>query len=193
MLTSDFQSKLYGHGHVKGALYFSVGYFELSRRVRRPGIESDMHLLQPAEYHADTTELIRMLVQGHYGVSLDAEAWDRVITWIDLNAPYHGTWTEMGWDPGHQRERRRELLKLYAGRDEDPESLASVPVPTSQPAVPKDGANRTKSPRRDAVPPSRQPAVAGLLARRSVDLGSGISLDLVLAAAGPVRDGRHAG
>jgi hypothetical protein len=33
-----------------------------------------MHLLRPAEFHADTTELVRLLA-GHYGVQLDAEAW----------------------------------------------------------------------------------------------------------------------
>ena len=42
----------------------------------------------------------------HYGVQLDAEAWDRLITWIDLNAPCHGTWREVTRLPGNQRERR---------------------------------------------------------------------------------------
>jgi hypothetical protein len=27
-------------------------------------------------------------------VTLDAEAWDRLYTWIDLNVPDHGTWSE---------------------------------------------------------------------------------------------------
>ena len=34
---------------------FSVGYAALHRFVRRPGIESDYHLLAPLEFHADTT------------------------------------------------------------------------------------------------------------------------------------------
>lgn len=58
------------------------------------------------EYHADTTELIQMLKQGHHNVRLDAEAWDPLITWIDLNCPYHGTWGEELDDPGRQRDRR---------------------------------------------------------------------------------------
>jgi hypothetical protein len=28
-------------------------------------------------------------------VSLSPGAWDRIITWIDLNAPFHGTWKEV--------------------------------------------------------------------------------------------------
>ncbi len=82
---------------------FSVGYVELHRFVRRPGGESDMHVLEPMEFHAETTELVQLLKKGHYGVQLDAEAWDRLITWIDLNCPYHGTRSEECQDPGPQR------------------------------------------------------------------------------------------
>ena len=86
---------------------FSVGYAELHRFVRRPGLESDYHLLEPMEFHADTTQLVQLLAKGHYRVKLDAEGWDRLITWIDLNCPYHGTWGEDVGDPGPQRERHQ--------------------------------------------------------------------------------------
>jgi len=100
--------------------------------VRRPGIESDYHLLNPMEFHADTAELVQMLRKGHYGVKLDSEAWDRLITWIDLNCPFHGTWGEQIKDCRHPARRRRELLKLYAGIDEDPEAVFQG---VSQPAL----------------------------------------------------------
>ena len=67
--------------------------------MRRNGPEGDYHLLTPLEFHADTSELVQMLQKGHHNVQLDEEAWDRIITWIDLNAPYHGTWTEAGAKP----------------------------------------------------------------------------------------------
>ncbi|MCX7045649.1 MAG: SUMF1/EgtB/PvdO family nonheme iron enzyme [Candidatus Sumerlaeota bacterium] len=123
-MITDFASTMPGTGGKRGGK-FSVSYAELHRYVRRPGIESDYHLLTPLEFHADTTELVRMLRKGHHGVQLDAEAWNRLITWIDLNTEYHGTWTDAGCDPGPQRERRRELQKLYANRDEDPEREAT--------------------------------------------------------------------
>ena len=111
------------HGMAAMGGRFSVGYAELHRFVRRPGLESDYHLLTPMEFHADTTQLVQMLTKGHHGVKLDAEAWDRLITWIDLNCPYHGTWGEDVGDPGRQRQRRRELLKLYGNVDDDPEAI----------------------------------------------------------------------
>ena len=36
-----------------------------------------------------------MLAQGHHGVELDAEAWERLAAWADLNAPFYGTWGEI--------------------------------------------------------------------------------------------------
>ena len=125
---ADWSSVTPGNGgYAKTAGKFSVGYAALHRYVRRPGIESDFHVLEPLEFHADTTQLVQMLKQGHHGVQLDAEAWDRLVTWIDLNCPFHGTWGEDIASPGNQRERRRDLLKLYANVDDDPEA---VPVKT---------------------------------------------------------------
>ena len=121
---ADWSSVTPGNGgYAKTAGKFSVGYAALHRYVRRPGIESDFHVLEPLEFHADTTQLVQMLQQGHHGVQLDAEAWDRLVTWIDLNCPFHGTWGEDIASPGNQRERRRDLLKLYANVNDDPEAV----------------------------------------------------------------------
>ncbi|KKL53977.1 hypothetical protein LCGC14_2270020, partial [marine sediment metagenome] len=60
---------------------FSVSYGELHRYVRRTGAEGDLHMLSPGEFHADTTELVQILRNGHHNVKLDEEAWDRIITW----------------------------------------------------------------------------------------------------------------
>jgi hypothetical protein len=59
-------------GHVDPAVRRAVLRFlcHLHRYVRRPGIESDMNLLTPGEFHADTTELVQMLRDGrHHGVN----------------------------------------------------------------------------------------------------------------------------
>ena len=76
----------------------------------------DAHLLPPRDFHADTSRLVQILRDGHCGVVLNAEAWDRIITWIDLNAPFHGTWQEVvAANPEklaaarHGAERRRAL------------------------------------------------------------------------------------
>jgi len=136
---TDWSTQIAGNVGTAVGGKFSVAYAELHRFVRRPGIESDIHLMAPMEFHADSTELIQILRKGHYGVELDPEAWDRLITWIDLNAPYHGTWTEIVGkaqvDP--QRARRRAMLKRYAGVAVDPEEIPPAPPGKIEPVVPQ--------------------------------------------------------
>ena len=199
-LTSDYACYVSGNTNGDGGRFFSVGYFELSRLVRRPGIESDMHLLMPMEFHADTTQLVQMIQKGHYGVRLDAEAWDRLITWIDLNTPYHGTWTETGIDPGRQRQRRRELRKAYAGVDEDPESLAGVSPPVVEPLPPSppEESGPVALPRVpdwpfDAAEARRRQRATGLPELRTVELSDGMRLRLARIPAGDFLMGDSAG
>jgi formylglycine-generating enzyme required for sulfatase activity len=92
--------------------------------VRRNGPEGDYHLLTPLEFHADTSPLVQMLQKGHHNVKMDGEAWDRIITWIDLNVPFHGTWTEAGADK-NILARRLELQKQYANVDFNPETVVN--------------------------------------------------------------------
>jgi formylglycine-generating enzyme required for sulfatase activity len=165
--------------------------------VRRPGAETDYRLLPPAEYHADVSELVQLLEKGHYNVQLDTEAWDRLITWIDLNLPFHGTWHEaQGAERvGDQRLRRRELRKLYTGLDEDPEEVIipanleaiepTVPVPAPAPA------NQETVPvvevpgwPFDAAEARRRQDSGGRATTRTVDLGDGVVIRLVRIPAG---------
>ncbi|MCQ2391468.1 MAG: SUMF1/EgtB/PvdO family nonheme iron enzyme, partial [Kiritimatiellae bacterium] len=77
-----------------GAGAFSKSYFALQAWVRRPGPESDNRLLNPMEYHANTSPLVQLLKAGHHGVTLTEDEWRTLYTWIDLNAPFWGTWTD---------------------------------------------------------------------------------------------------
>jgi formylglycine-generating enzyme required for sulfatase activity len=144
--------------------------------VRRNGPEGDYHLLTPLEFHANTSELVQMLQKGHHGVQLDREGWDRLITWIDLNAPYLASWTEAGADP-EILVRRKELRKKYAGDEFDPEKVVDpyekfkeciMPVSREQELVPL------------------QPAVIrkGKQKSLSFDLGDGVTMKLVSIPAG---------
>ena len=94
---------------------WSVGYDNLQRFVRRPGIASDYHLLVPMEFAANTTELVQILRVGHHDVKLSEEEWEDLIVWIDMNAPFHGRWVDM---VPHEvveniARRRIELAQLY--------------------------------------------------------------------------------
>ena len=106
-------------GAWQGQHRFTPSYVALHPYVRRPGPESDYALQIPLEYHASTSELVQMLEKGHYNVKLDAEAWDRLITWIDLNVPDHGTWSEhraIAQDFHQRRLDDADQVRQSAGR-----------------------------------------------------------------------------
>jgi formylglycine-generating enzyme required for sulfatase activity len=94
------------------------------------------------EYAANTTELVQLLRQGHYGVQLDKEAWARLISWIDMNTPYHGSWTEAnsGAKVESIAKRRLELADLYGAVAVDFEGktaeVQTIPV-NFMPKIPK--------------------------------------------------------
>ena len=154
--------------------------------VRRNGPEGDYHLLTPLEFHADTSELVQMLAKGHHNVELDQEGWDRIITWIDLSAPYHGTWTEARGRP-EKIARRLELRKLYANVDFDPEAILNpytqqtkaFTMPAPLPAAPATDAIEGWP--FDADEAAKRQGEAAPMA---LDLGDGVTMPLVRIPAG---------
>jgi formylglycine-generating enzyme required for sulfatase activity len=147
-------------------------------------------MLPPADFCANTSELIQMLEKGHHNVKLDAEAWDRLVTWIDLNTPYHGTWGEELNDPGIQRRRRRELLKLYGGIDDDPEAVPQTSSEPIEPIMPeplvqaKPQAVDCPNWPFDQQEARRRQAAAGPATRQTIELGEGLTMELVLIPPG---------
>jgi formylglycine-generating enzyme required for sulfatase activity len=173
-------------------MHFSPSYMELRRWVHTSTLESDAHLLPPRAFHADTSRLIQILRDDHYGVRLSDEAWDRLITWIDLNAPFHGTWQEVvASNPAklaaarHGAERRRQLHQRYAGIDEDPEAIhpaAALPAPA--PLATADP-NPILSEEQGTTPgPGVAPESTAERPVLRVDLGDGVALELLRIDAG---------
>jgi len=116
-------------GAAYGGMHFPPAYLELFRFARSATLESDLHLLTPYDYHADQTKLVQMLEKGHHGVRLNKEGWDRIVTWIDLNTPAHGSWKEIT-NPEFPRtygEKRAELMARYGGIDFDAETAVVLP------------------------------------------------------------------
>ena len=114
--------KSYGKGYKAKDYTDDLSYMNLQLYVRRPGPESDIHLLRPMEYHANTCDLIQILEKGHHGVKLDPEAWDRLTAWVDLNAPYRGSWKPDDWRQCAQNQARQENAGLFAHIQVDPEA-----------------------------------------------------------------------
>jgi len=110
---------------------WSVGYDNLQRFVRRPGIESDYHLLVPMEFAANTTELVQILRGGHRGTELSEQDWENLLTWIDMNTPYHGSWMDVVGEQGRQHvetiaKRRIDLAQLYGVEVTDFEDVTTT-------------------------------------------------------------------
>jgi len=104
-------------------------YLALHPYVRRNGPEGDYHTLTPLEFHANTSLVIQMLRKGHHNVKMDAEAWDHLITWIDLNVPNYGTFSEIAKIPSNFEKRRYESKEKYANLEEDVEVYPSPMAP----------------------------------------------------------------
>lgn len=165
---------------------FSTAYVNLHPYVRRNGPEGDYHLLTPLEFHADTSELIQILKKGHHGVKLTEEQWDRLVTWIDINVPYWGTWTER--TDGKMKEcldRRREMAKRYANDDFDPEVIVNpyqpgTFVPPQKPAAPAPAPAVSGWPFDATAAKAKQ----GASTADAIDLGGGQTLKFVKIPAG---------
>ena len=170
-------------------LHFTPSYFALWPYVRHHTMESDLHLLTPYEFHASTSLLIQMLEAGHHGVMLTPEAWDRLTTWIDLNTPAHGTWTEnaIKVDVAKYAARQQELNQRYAALTNDYEDTAFR-------AAWKPYAGTPQRPQETQTPPSVpvtvhvQPAPLEI---RTLALSTNVTLTLTRIPAGTFTD--HAG
>ena len=168
---------------------YTPAYEALIPYIRRVNVEDHVGLLVPGEYHADTSELIQMLSKGHYDVQLDQEAWDRLITWIDLNGPCHGTWGDVGPIPEGADRRRQNLRQLYGGPKDDPEAIPEVSRPRIEPMRPEP-VHETKlhAPKSDyraldAEQARLQQSAAGPFTK-TIDLGAGVTIKLVRIGAG---------
>ena len=48
-------------------------------------------LTGPNQFGARASKLTQLLLEGHEGVTLGADEWDRLVTWMDANALFYGT------------------------------------------------------------------------------------------------------
>ncbi len=71
-------------------LSFNASYIDLWTKDLVSGIGGGPSHIQPAySWGSHASKLIKTLRDGHNGTKLSAEEMDRLITWVDLNAPYY--------------------------------------------------------------------------------------------------------
>ncbi|MGC9326142.1 MAG: hypothetical protein ACP5I1_00780 [Candidatus Hinthialibacter sp.] len=91
-------------------LAFNVSYLELRRKSAlrwHPDRAEDEKLLvkavddgppealPPYSWGSHRSRLIDVIRSGHKGVDMDQESLDRIVAWIDLNAPYYGSYASV--------------------------------------------------------------------------------------------------
>ncbi|MCX7817652.1 MAG: SUMF1/EgtB/PvdO family nonheme iron enzyme [Kiritimatiellae bacterium] len=163
---------------------FTPAYVALHPFVNRPGPESDYRPRPPMEYHADTSELVWLLRKGHHGVRLAPEEWDRLITWLDLNVPDHGTWTEQtGRRRSSWADLRAQLRATYAGIQEDWEQYPPQPplAVTFQPPPPNSAPPRSRA---GTAPPTTDETPLPPPPVRRFELAPGVVLEMVRLPSG---------
>jgi len=71
-------------------LVFNASYNELWRKGIIHVVGAGPAETQPAKsWGSHASKLVQVLQAGHHGVKLSGEDFDRIITWVDLNAPYY--------------------------------------------------------------------------------------------------------
>ncbi len=90
---------------------YSKSYNILAKRVpfsSWAGLEENGEpLTQPCRFGARGSQLMNMILKGHHEVKLDGEEMDRLVTWMDANALFYGT-----FDPeDQQRQLRGERIE----------------------------------------------------------------------------------
>ncbi|MFR9602868.1 MAG: SUMF1/EgtB/PvdO family nonheme iron enzyme [Rikenellaceae bacterium] len=184
-----------------GVPSYSESYLALHPYVRRQGPEADMAVLQPYEYHASTSHLIRMLEIGHHGVTLTDFEWSRLTQWIDYNAPEKGVYPMVNDYKGvEQCQRRTELHNKYGGGlgvDWKQELEDYAKYLSSKPAEVPAPSKETKAKSKKA----KELKVSGFpyspdkkdIKRRSVELSEGVTIDFVWIPAGSFVMGSNEG
>lgn len=203
-MLKDWKTQLAGHWGGGGK--FTTSYWELQRFVRRPGIEGDRRMFTPMDYHFSTTELGQLLRKGHHGVALDAESHERLAAWVDLNAPFYGTWGEIpqftggyGTLQGSQLRtataRATELRRRYVpmGPFPDYEEIPAAAAPYDTTPVVHRPAPRKSVPAAtvrcdgwpfDGATAAARQREADSRSCRTLDLGDGVKLELVRVPGG---------
>ncbi|MCP3920162.1 MAG: hypothetical protein GY711_31945 [bacterium] len=81
-------------------LVFNTAYMELHAKELINVVGGGPNrILEAYSWGSNASRLVEVLDEGHYGVELSEEDYQRVTTWIDLNAPYYPTYAS-AYDTG---------------------------------------------------------------------------------------------
>ncbi len=74
-------------------LTFNQSYHDLWRKGGIKAVGAGPSEVQQAySWGSHASKLVKVIRAGHKDINLDAESFDRIVTWIDINAPYYPTY-----------------------------------------------------------------------------------------------------
>ncbi|HUU92172.1 MAG TPA: hypothetical protein VM238_13315, partial [Phycisphaerae bacterium] len=75
---------------------FNVSYMELRRKKLVNVVGAGPPDVQmPYSWGSHASKMVKVLREGHNDLRLDAESFDRIVTWIDINAPYYPSYASV--------------------------------------------------------------------------------------------------
>jgi len=168
--------------YLNGKIKYTPAYDELLKYIRRDGIEADVEILTPGPLYTTTSELVQMLKKGHHGIHLNKEAWERIYTWIDLNAPCHGTWGDVHEIPDDAYSKRKKNALVYGNQKIDPEKIrepdpVTFPDKYISPVPPKADITIEDWPLTSELAKTTQNQLG--MIEKILELGPGITLELI--------------
>jgi hypothetical protein len=113
-------------------MIFNSSYFDLWSKKKIKVVGAGPPEIQQAySWGSHASPLVKLVRDGHNDVKLSSEEWDRICTWLDINAPYYPTYDTnfdknlFGRSP-LQRDKIRRLEELTGVNWEKQSSAASV-------------------------------------------------------------------
>lgn len=119
---------------------FNTSYMELHKKGMIDTVGGGPNaVLDAKEWGSAQSRLIEVLEEGHYDIQLSMEEYERVVTWIDMNAPHYPTYASAYRDfpAGRVPLKRKELaqLEMLTGQEVLLRHGASVLVSFNRPEL----------------------------------------------------------
>jgi len=84
----DLFGGLTGAAHPKA---HNTSYDALTKYVPRANFHEDFKVTQPYQFGSAQSKLVKLLLEGHEDVKLDRDDWLTLLTWVDMNGLYLGS------------------------------------------------------------------------------------------------------
>ena len=78
--------------HLKSAMRWFPDQSDGEKLLVKAVDDGPPEVLTPYAWGSHRSRLVDVIRSEHYDLELDRESFDRIVTWIDLNAPYYGTY-----------------------------------------------------------------------------------------------------